>query len=92
MAVKAGARRTVQHLGQRRASKPGDVVAAAWRPNGRFYTVLDAGQAKHYVAFAAGSGITPILVSRQDGAGARRRAKHGFTLLYTNKDQSSVIF
>lgn len=59
-------------------------------PNGRFYTNLDAGQSKHYVAFAAGSGITPILshiktvLSMEPGS--------TFSLFYTNKDQSSVIF
>jgi len=30
-------------------------------PEGRFHTPLDRANAKHYVAFAAGSGITPIL-------------------------------
>ena len=28
-------------------------------PDGRFHTPLEAGAARHYVAFAAGSGITP---------------------------------
>ncbi|MGH6622439.1 MAG: FAD-binding oxidoreductase, partial [Burkholderiaceae bacterium] len=30
-------------------------------PEGRFFTPLAEHQAKHYVAFAAGSGITPVL-------------------------------
>src|SRR5688500_1323193 len=30
-------------------------------PGGRFHTPLDPAHAKHYVAFAAGSGITPVL-------------------------------
>ena len=30
-------------------------------PDGRFFTALDPAQRRHYVAFAAGSGITPVL-------------------------------
>ncbi|MDA9864245.1 2Fe-2S iron-sulfur cluster-binding protein [Flavobacteriales bacterium] len=59
-------------------------------PNGRFFTALDAGQSKHYVAFAAGSGITPILSHIKTVLATE--AGSTFTLLYTNKDQSSVIF
>jgi len=69
--------------------KPGDVLKTM-APNGRFYTVLDAGQSKHYVAFAAGSGITPILSHIKTVLATE--AGSTFTLLYTNKDQSSVIF
>ena len=59
-------------------------------PNGRFYTELDADQSKHYVAFAAGSGITPILSHIKTVLSTEPQSR--FTLLYTNKDQSSVIF
>ena len=69
--------------------KPGDVLKTM-PPNGRFYTALDAGQSKHYVAFAAGSGITPILSHIKSVLATE--AGSTFTLLYTNKDQSSVIF
>mgnify|MGYP003553793017 FL=1 len=40
--------------------KKGDVLEVL-PPTGKFYTVLDPGNTKNYVAFAAGSGITPIL-------------------------------
>jgi ring-1,2-phenylacetyl-CoA epoxidase subunit PaaE len=69
--------------------KAGDVLKTM-APNGRFYTALDAKQSKHYVAFAAGSGITPILSHIKTVLATE--AGSTFTLLYTNKDQSSVIF
>lgn len=40
--------------------KAGDTLQVM-PPNGQFHAVLDAASVKHYVAFAAGSGITPIL-------------------------------
>lgn len=36
-------------------------------PAGRFGAPLDPLQAKHYVAIAAGSGITPVLSLYEDG-------------------------
>jgi ring-1,2-phenylacetyl-CoA epoxidase subunit PaaE len=59
-------------------------------PEGRFHTPLDPAQAKHYVAFAAGSGITPVL-SLIKTALAREPASR-FTLFYGNRRQSSVMF
>ena len=69
--------------------KAGDALSTMV-PNGRFYTELDAGQSKHYVAFAAGSGITPILSHIKTVLATE--AGSTFTLMYTNKEQSSVIF
>lgn len=69
--------------------KAGDVLRTM-PPNGRFYTELDAEQAKHYVAFAAGSGITPILSHIKSVLATELGSR--FTLFYTNKDQSSIIF
>jgi len=69
--------------------KAGDALRTM-PPNGRFYTELDAGHSKHYVAFAAGSGITPILSHIKTVLATEPQSR--FTLLYTNKDQSSVIF
>ena len=59
-------------------------------PDGRFHTRLDPAHAKHYVAFAAGSGITPILslVSTT----LRREPGSRFTLLYGNRRQSTILF
>ena len=69
--------------------KAGDTLRTM-PPNGRFFTELDAGQSKHYVAFAAGSGITPILSHIKTVLATEPQSR--FTLLYTNKDQASVIF
>lgn len=59
-------------------------------PQGRFFTSLDSGNAKHYVAFAAGSGITPVLSHIKTVMAQEPQSR--FTLLYTNKDQQNVIF
>jgi ring-1,2-phenylacetyl-CoA epoxidase subunit PaaE len=59
-------------------------------PEGRFNTPLDPAHAKHYVAFAAGSGITPVL-SLIKTTLAREPASR-FTLFYGNRRQSSVMF
>ena len=40
--------------------KAGDTVDVL-PPEGRFHTALNPANTKHYVAFAAGSGITPVL-------------------------------
>lgn len=71
------------------ALKAGDVLRTM-PPNGRFYTELDANQSRHYVAFAAGSGITPILSHIKTVLDVEPGST--FTLFDTNKDQSSIIF
>lgn len=59
-------------------------------PEGRFFTPLDAGQSKHYVAFAAGSGITPVLsLARSTLA---REPGSRFTLVYGNRRLASTMF
>lgn len=59
-------------------------------PSGRFRVDLAAPNAKHYVAFVAGSGITPILsiikTTLMTEPGSR------FTLFYGNRSASSVLF
>ena len=42
------------------ALKSGDAIDVM-TPEGRFFTPLGAEHAKHYVAFVAGSGITPLM-------------------------------
>ncbi len=69
--------------------KAGDTLKTM-APNGRFLTELSAEQSKHYVAFAAGSGITPILSHIKTVLAVEPQSR--FTLMYTNKDQSSIIF
>ena len=59
-------------------------------PEGRFHTPLDPANAKHYVAFAAGSGITPILSLAKTILAHEPRSS--LTLVYGNRRQSSVMF
>ena len=59
-------------------------------PMGHFNVPLDASQARHYAAFAAGSGITPILSIIKTTLLAE--PKSSFTLFYGNRASSSVIF
>lgn len=59
-------------------------------PTGTFYTELHPNQAKHYVGFAAGSGITPILSILK--AVLQIEPKSRFTLIYGNKNTGSIIF
>lgn len=59
-------------------------------PMGSFYTLTDPANAKHYVAFAAGSGITPIMSILKTVL--RSEPKSRFTLFYGNTDQDRIIF
>ncbi|MEM6803385.1 MAG: 2Fe-2S iron-sulfur cluster-binding protein, partial [Bacteroidota bacterium] len=58
-------------------------------PNGRFFTELDSEQEKNYVAFAAGSGITPILSIIKTHLEVE--PKSSFKLFYINQSVSSII-
>ena len=57
-------------------------------PEGKF--VLDTKPNKNYIAFAAGSGITPILSMIKDVL--RNEASSTFTLIYGNKTVADTIF
>jgi len=59
-------------------------------PNGRFFTPLDPAQQKHYVAFAAGSGITPVMSIIKTTL--QTEPLSTFTLVYGNKNRHSIIF
>ena len=59
-------------------------------PTGKFYTELDPSQKKNYVAFAAGSGITPILSIIKTTLASEPRSE--FTLVYGNRTKNSIIF
>jgi ring-1,2-phenylacetyl-CoA epoxidase subunit PaaE len=59
-------------------------------PQGRFFTPLDASSKKHYLAFAAGSGITPLLSIIATTLQAEPQAR--FTLVYANRNVASVMF
>lgn len=69
--------------------KPG-VTLDVMPPMGHFNVPLDAANHKHYLAFAAGSGITPILSIIKTTLAAEPHSR--FTLFYGNRASSSVIF
>jgi ring-1,2-phenylacetyl-CoA epoxidase subunit PaaE len=68
---------------------PGDLLEVG-TPMGRFRTAVDATRILHYVAFAAGSGITPVLSLAADIL-AREPASR-FTLIYGNRSMSRTMF
>ncbi len=59
-------------------------------PDGRFTVPIDAAHAKHYVAFAAGSGITPILSLAKTLLAREPRSR--FTLVYGNRRAAGTMF
>ncbi len=59
-------------------------------PEGHFFTPLNADQQKHYVAFVAGSGITPILSIIKTTLATEPKSQ--FTLVYGNRRQSVALF
>ncbi len=63
---------------------------AVMPPHGSFTRDFDAANANHYVAFAGGSGITPIMSLIQ--AALSQEPDSRFTLFYGNRDSASVIF
>lgn len=69
--------------------KTGDVLEVM-PPNGRFYAELNPANEKSYVAFAGGSGITPIISIIETTL--RTEPKSDFTLFYANRKSSSIIF
>ena len=60
------------------------------QPVGHFNVPLDPDSERHYLAFAAGSGITPILSIIKTTLLAEPKSR--FTLVYGNRASSSVIF
>jgi ring-1,2-phenylacetyl-CoA epoxidase subunit PaaE len=69
--------------------KAGDVLEVM-TPMGNFYTELKEDNEKHYIGFAAGSGITPIISILKTVL--ETEPKSSFTLLYGNKNTRSIIF
>jgi len=59
-------------------------------PTGKFYTDLDPSRKKNYVAFAAGSGITPIISIIKTTLVTEPKSE--FTLVYGNRTKNSIIF
>lgn len=69
--------------------KAGDVLEVM-PPVGKFNTPLHPEQKKHYVAFAAGSGITPVLSLLKTIL--RTEPQSRFTLVFGNRSRASIIF
>jgi ring-1,2-phenylacetyl-CoA epoxidase subunit PaaE len=59
-------------------------------PTGQFFTPLDPGQAKHYGAVAAGSGITPILSILATALEVEPDSRA--TLIYANRTTGNIMF
>lgn len=59
-------------------------------PNGNFHTRIDPQQDKCYVAFAAGSGITPVISIAATTLALERRSR--FILFYGNRTTASTMF
>ena len=69
--------------------KVGDTLEAM-PPMGGFFTRLDGASQKQYLAFAGGSGITPVLSIIKTTLMAEPKAT--FTLVYANKGVSTIMF
>jgi ring-1,2-phenylacetyl-CoA epoxidase subunit PaaE len=67
-----------------------DDILEVLPPTGKFYTELNPSKKKNYVAFAAGSGITPILSIIKTTLITERKSE--FTLVYGNRTKNSIIF
>jgi len=71
------------------ALKPGDELDIL-PPTGKFNTNLQATNCKHYLAFAAGSGITPVISIIKTTL--QTELQSSFTLVFGNKGHHSIIF
>ena len=69
--------------------KVGDTVQAM-PPMGGFFTELNAGHEKHYLGFAGGSGITPVLSIIKTTLVHEPHST--FTLVYANKGVNTIMF
>src|SRR3954447_24263582 len=69
--------------------KPGDMVDVM-PPHGSFTTEFDPANKRHLVGIAGGSGITPVMSLIRSTL--KYEPQSQFTLLYGNRDSSSVIF
>ena len=69
--------------------KAGDAIDVM-TPHGSFTTDFDPAETRHYVGFAGGSGITPVISLIRTALSVEPRSR--FTLFYGNRDSNSVIF
>lgn len=65
-------------------------IIEAMPPMGNFFTAIEPDTAKHYIGFAGGSGITPVLSIIKTVLA--REPKSRFTLVYANRQISSIMF
>jgi ring-1,2-phenylacetyl-CoA epoxidase subunit PaaE len=72
-----------------RSLKKGDAVEVM-TPMGNFTSPLSGNAKKHYVLFAGGSGITPIMSILKSVLHVEKQST--ITLFYANRDEDSVIF
>jgi len=68
---------------------PGAVIEAM-PPMGKFHAALDPESARHYLGFAGGSGITPLLSIVKTVLAREPKAR--FTLVYANRQIGSIMF
>ncbi|MEP7328985.1 MAG: 1,2-phenylacetyl-CoA epoxidase subunit PaaE [Betaproteobacteria bacterium] len=71
------------------ALKAGDTIDVM-PPLGHFNVALDASASRHYLAFAAGSGITPLLSIIKTTLATEPSSR--FTLIYGNRASGTVMF
>jgi ring-1,2-phenylacetyl-CoA epoxidase subunit PaaE len=69
--------------------RPGDMLDVG-TPIGRFRTSVDPERARSYVAFAAGSGITPVLSLATHILAREPHSR--FTLIYGNRSMARTMF
>lgn len=69
--------------------KAGDTLDVM-TPHGSFTIEFDPSAKRHYVGFAGGSGITPVISLVRTALGIEPGSR--FTLFYGNRDSNSVIF
>jgi len=69
--------------------KAGDTIEVL-PPTGKFNTSLGAANKKNYTAFAAGSGITPIISIIKTTL--QTEPQSNFTLVFANRNKASIIF
>lgn len=72
-----------------RKLKAGDMMEVM-TPMGTFHSPLSGSAKKHYVLFAGGSGITPMMSILKSVLYIEKQSN--ITLLYANKDEDSTIF
>lgn len=70
-------------------AKEGDEVEVM-SPQGNFFTTLNSEHRKHYLAVAAGSGITPVISIIKTVLRSEPHSR--VTLLFGNRNKSSIIF